>query len=194
MQAAHALLTGDRSGAIAALQATLTWLLRHPQQLAQRCGEFAEQGALLVRLGGGDELPPLLAAVQQQHTGSEVADACTFLSGLLEVQRTRERAQRAEGMLARGGESAFASLLAARAYELRGEIADLQTSLGRAARLSNSPMTKALLARGLRAGGKTDEAAALFTALRAEMRRIDLRRSCRHPLLGPELAFAFLDD
>ncbi|MGC3970435.1 MAG: hypothetical protein QM775_24800 [Pirellulales bacterium] len=193
MQAAHALLTGDRAGAIAHLRATLTWLLKNPQQLARRTGEFAEQGALLVRLGGGDDLPALLAAVQQQHSGTEVADACTFLAGLLDVQRTRERAPKAETALAHGGDSAFASLLLAYAHELRGEVADMQDALGRAARLSSSPMTKALLARGLRAAGRAGEADTLLHALRAEMRAIHLRKPCRHPLLGPELAYAFVD-
>lgn len=193
MQAALALLTGDREGARTQLLATLTWLLKHPLVLRQRAGEFAEQGALLVRLGAGTELPPLLVAIQQQHSGGEIADACTFLAALADVHRRHERLPAAEGSLARGGDSPWASLLAAYAHELRGEVADMQEALGRAARLANSPMTKALLARGLHAAGRTEEARRLLTTLRGELRTIHLRKPCKHPLLGPELAFACLD-
>jgi tetratricopeptide (TPR) repeat protein len=193
MQAAHALLTGDRAQARTFLLATLTWLLKHPQVLAQRSGELAEQGALLVRLGAGEELPPLLNAMQQQHAGGDIAEACTYVQALADVHRTHERLERVETTLAHGGDSPWASLLAAYAHEVRGEVADMQSALARAARLAGSPMTKTLLARGLRSAGKTAEADALLGALRREMKAINLRAPCRHPLLGPELAFAFVD-
>src|SRR4029079_12577399 len=117
-----------------------------PTVLGQRAGEFAEQGALLVRLGGGPDLPPLLAAIQQQHTGGDIADVCTYLAGMVDVQHRRERVLPVEASLARGGDSPWSSLLAAYAHELRGEVADMQQALERAARLASSPMTKALLA------------------------------------------------
>ena len=68
----------------------------------------------------------------------------------------------------------------------------MQAALARAARLSDSPMTKALLARSLRAVGKNQEADLLRDTLRREMLALHLRRPCEHPLFGPELAFAFL--
>jgi tetratricopeptide (TPR) repeat protein len=192
MQAAHALLRGDTAAARDRIVATLTWLLQHPQQLLQRAGELGEQGALLVRLGGGNELPPIVAAVQQQHQGVEVADVCAFLGGMVEVARRGERLPDVETRLAHGGDSAFSALLAAFAHERRGEIADMQAELARAARLHDTPMTKTLLARGLAATGRGAEAEHLLATLRAELKTIALRTRCRHPLLGPELAFAFV--
>jgi hypothetical protein len=52
-------------------------------------------------------------------------------------------------------------------------------------------MTKALLARSLRAVGKLQEADLLHDTLRAEMRTLHLRKACQHPVFGPELAYAF---
>lgn len=190
MLAAKALLDGDDATARRLLMADLLWLLEHPQVLTQRVGEFAEQGAVLVRLGSDEGLPELLAAIQQQQAGTPVADACAFLSGLLQVRASRERATALEAQLSRGGDSVFEALLAAYAHELRGELADQQAALARAARLSDTPMTKALLARCLHDAGRVDEAMALQTALDRELRRIALRQRCQHPLCGPELAYA----
>ena len=133
----------------------------------------------------------MLTALQQQRPSDAVADACAFLAGLCEVARTRTRVEAVEARLSRGGDSAWSALLAAFAHELRGEALAMQTELARAARLSDSPLTKALLARSLRAVGRTAEAEALQTALRRELTTIHLRRPLQHPLLGPELAFAF---
>lgn len=193
LQAAEALLAGDLSAARAHLLATLQWLARHPSALAVRAGEFAEQGALAIRLGVSDELPALLAAVQAQHARTTVADVCTFLAGMLEVQRRRERLPVAEQTLRGDGESPWALLLAAYAHELRGELADRQQALAHASLLADSPMTKTLLAHGLRAAGAKEQAQLLLATLRSELRRLRLRSPCRHPLLGPELAFAFVD-
>jgi hypothetical protein len=191
MQAAHALLRGDVATTRQRLIETLTWLGKHPHVTGQRAGEVAEQGALLVRLGGANELPSLLAAIQQQHEGSGFADVCSFLSALATVHRTHERQPVVEQRLGQGGDNPWSTLLAAYAHELRGEMADMQVALERSARMASSPMTKTLLARGLTATGKTAEAERLMTTLRAEMRTLRLREACRHPLLGPELAFAF---
>jgi len=191
MLAAEALLRGDVAAARTHLTADLQWLLHHPLALQQASGEFAERGAVLVRLGGGDALPPILAAAQTQHPGTPVADACAFLGGMLDVLRTGEPATAAMAALGRGGDNAFSALLAAFAHERRGEIADMQTALATAARLSSSPLTKALLAHGLRAAGRSAEAGNLTAALRREMTTLQLRRPPRHPLLAPELAYAF---
>lgn len=191
MLAAEALLRGDVAAARQHLAAELGWLLHHPLVLQQSSGEFAERGAVLVRLGGGDALPSILAAAQTQHPGTAIADACAFLAGMLEVVRTGEVPSAATAALAHGGDNAFAALLVAFAHERRGEIADMQTSLAVAARLSSSPLTKALLAHGLRAGGRTDEADTLTATLRREMTTVHLRRRAQHPLLAPELAYAF---
>ena len=136
-------------------------------------------------------LTPILAAAQEQHPGTPVADACAFLGGMLDVQRTGEPATAAMAALGKGGDNAFAALLAAYGHERRGEIADMQTALAAAARLSSSPLTKALLAHGLRAAGRSAEADNLTAALRREMTTLQLRRPPRHPLLAPELAYAF---
>ncbi|MBL9079043.1 MAG: hypothetical protein JNL08_16180 [Planctomycetes bacterium] len=194
MQAASALLDGRLDAARERLRTDLQWLAQNPSALDGRSGEFAEQGAVLVRLGGAEDLTPVLAVLQQQAPSAALADACAFLAGLAEVTRTRERATTVEERLGRGGDSAWSALLAAFAHELRGEVLAMQTELARAARLSDAPLTKALLARSLRAVGREPEAAALQTALRRELRRIHLRQPLQHPLLGPELAFAFRAD
>ncbi len=191
MQAASALLAGRLDEARRFMVDDLQWLLQNPSVLERSTGEFAEQGAVLVRLGGGDELPPILAALQGQRPSAPVADACAFLSGMVEVARSRRRATAVEAVLSRGGDSSWSALLAAFAHELCGETLAMQTELARAARLSDSPLTKALLARSLRAIGRNDEADRLQQALRRELLAIHLRQPPQHPLLGPELAFAF---
>ncbi|MBM4062949.1 MAG: hypothetical protein FJ265_17915 [Planctomycetes bacterium] len=192
MQAAHALLRGRTDEAAVHALADLRWLCAHPTALDLRAGELAEQGEVLVRLGRGAELPPMLAALQAQQPGTAVADACAYLQGLVQVAARAERAEPLEAQLARGGESAFALRLQAFAHERRGELGDLLVALGRAAQLSDSPLTKALLARALAQSGRTAEAAALRGTLRAELDAIHLRRRPQHPLLGPELAYAYL--
>lgn len=192
MQAAHALLRGQPTAAVPILQADLDWLVAHPTALATRAGELAEQGEVLVRLGGAASLPPRLGAIQAQHPTTAVADACAYLSGLVQIAATQQRQERLEGQLGRGGESIWSLRLQAFAHEQRGELADLHATLARAARLSDSPLTKALLARSLQQMGKVAEAAALRTALRGELDTIHLRRRPMHPLLGPELAYAYL--
>jgi tetratricopeptide (TPR) repeat protein len=191
MQAAHALLRGDNDRARGLILLDLNWLAKHPSALENRSGEFAEQCAVLVRLGGGSDLPALLHTIRGQHSTTAVADACVYAGGLVQVAERRERATAIEASLGRGGDSVWSALLAAWAHEVRGEVADMQTELARAARLSASPMTKTLLARGLRAAGKREEADRLQQTLRTEMQAIFLRRRSEHPLLGPELAFAF---
>ncbi len=190
MQAAHALLRGDGPAARELLLATMRWLLKNPLVLAKRAGEFAETGEVLVRLGGAAELPSLLAAVQQQHTGKPVADACSYVDGLARTSAGGGPVA-AEANLG-GGDNAWAARLAAWRHEVRGEVADMQAELARATRLSSSPMTTALLAQALRTSARMAEAEQLGATLRAEMRTFRLREPCRHPLLGPELAFAFV--
>lgn len=191
MQAAHALLRGQDGEARALLQADFAWLAAHPSVLETRGGEVAEAGMVLIRLGGGSDLLPTLAALQQQRPEPAVADAIAFLSGLLEVERTGERAAAAERQLGRGGDSVFGLLLQAYAHERRGELADRYVAVSRAARSADSPLIKAMLAQCLRAMGKTEEADNLRKALRDEMLQTRLRERARHPLLGPELAYAF---
>jgi hypothetical protein len=194
MLAAQALLAGRLDEARRHMLEDLHWLVQNPSVLERRVGEFAEQGAVLVRLGGVAELPPILAALQEQRPSAALADACAYLSGLVEVATSRTRATVLETRLARGGDSAWSALLASFAHELRGETLDMHTALARAARMADSPLTKALLARSLRAIGRTEEAAALQAAVRRELTAIHLRRPPQHPLLGPELAFAYRID
>jgi hypothetical protein len=191
IQAAHALLLGQTGAAIAVLRLDLEWQAAHPQFLALRAGEFAEQGEVLVRLDQGRELEPLLAAVQAQLPGSPAADAAAYLGGLLQIRAAKQRLPRLEAQLGRGGDSPFGLRLAAFAHELRGELADRHLALARAARLADTTLTKALLAQSLAATGSLNEGRLLRDTLRAEMLAVDLRGRQQHPLLGPELAFAF---
>ena len=192
MQAAHAILQNQIDRARTLLFEDLNWLQRNPLVLTNHVGEFAEEGALLVRLGSSEELPVLLAAVQKQHVASIAADASVFIFGMHQVQTTGIRARKLEQELGRDGDSPWASLLAAFAHERLGEVGDMQSQLANAARLSGSAMTKALLAKSLRAVGKEVEARRLRETLRRELVQIHLRRACQHPLFGPELAYAFV--
>ncbi|MFK7743021.1 MAG: hypothetical protein AB8H80_22095 [Planctomycetota bacterium] len=191
MQAAHALLLGDRDAARRLMLRDMTWLLQHPLMLETRAGELAETGAVLVRLGSSDRLPPLLAAVQKAHPGSPVADAAAFVAGLHTVRTSGLEADATIDMLERDGDTPWGQRLRAFVHERRGEVGDMQTALGRAARLSSSPMTTALLAHSLVAVGKERDAERLRETLRRELLDVHLRRPCRHPVFGPELAFAF---
>ena len=192
MQAAHAILTNDPNRARKLLMEDLRWLQEHPMELSQRVGEFAETGALLARMGSSQDLPTLLAAVQKQHAVTAIADASAFVAGMHQVQTTGVRAEKLEQALSRDGDSPWAFLLAAFAHERNGEVGDMQTQLARASRLSDSPMTKALLAKSLRAVGKMLEAERLHETMRRELVQLHLRRTCQHPLFGPELAYAFV--
>jgi hypothetical protein len=192
MQAAHAILQNQPERARQLLLEDLRWLQKNPIALSRRVGEFAETGALLTRMGSSKDLPVLLGTVQKQHAGTLVADAAAFIGGMHQVQTTGVRAEVIEKALSGDGDSPWASLLAAFAHERNGEVGDMQTQLGRASRLSDSPMTKALLAKSLRAVGKMREAERLHETMRRELVQLHLRRTCQHPLFGPELAYAFV--
>ncbi len=191
MQAAHALLQHDDETAVRLLREDFTWLVSHPSALDERAGEFAEAGLVLARLGGARILPPILATLQQQRPGTALADAISFLGGVVTVAETNQRAEAVERQLSRGGDSVFSLLLQALCHERRGELGDQYTALARAARMNDSPLTKMLLARSLASMGRQPESEQLLAALRAEMLRIHLRQRAQHPLLGPELAYAF---
>jgi hypothetical protein len=194
MQAAHAILRSRFEEARELMLQDFHWLLRNPSVIDRRAGEFAEQGTVLVRLGGAKDLAPVVAAMQSQRPSTAVADSCSFLGGMISVATNRRRAEAAEEALSKGGDSAWSSLLAAFAHEIAGETLDMNRAMSRAVRMSDSPLTKALFARSLRAIGRSDEADTLKRSIRAELLKIDLRRTPQHPLLGPELAFAFASD
>jgi len=191
MQAACAVLANEPKRTRQLLLTDLRWLLKNPTALKNLAGEFAEQGAVLVRLGSDNELPLLLSAIQREHGGTIVADASAFVAGMHQIRTTGKRPVLIERSLARDGDNAWAALLAAYSHERLGEVGEMQNELAKAARLSSSPMTKALLAHSLRAVGKLQEAALLQDTLRVEMLRINLRQSCQHPVFGPELAYAY---
>lgn len=191
MQAAHALLTGRLDDGKRTILEDLQWLAEHPTVLERRAGELAETAAVFVRLGGGPELRPLLAAVQQQLSSTAIADACAFAEGMVEIARTREPQPALQQRLDRGGDSAFGALLAAFAHEVRGEVQETHAALAKVVRLTDTPMTKALLAICLRKTGDRDHAERLLATLRGELLTVRLRRTPQHPILGPELAFAY---
>jgi len=191
MQAAQAVLARDLDAARALLLEDLQWLAQHPIELDQHAGDFAEEGAVLVRLGSDAALTALVAAIQQLPVEAATRDAAAFVGGMHQVQRTGRRARALEETLARDGDSAWSALLRGYAHEREGEVGAMQRELARAALLSSSPLTKALLARSLREVGKLTEADLLNAALRREMLAIDLRAACEHPIFGPELAYAY---
>jgi hypothetical protein len=147
----------------------------------------------LVLLGGVADLRPHLAALGRIGAGGALADAIAFGNGMCDVVEHGERAKALEATLARnGGHDAWSNLLAAMAHREKGELGEEFTALSAASRLSDSPLTKAALVRSLRAMGKVTEADALRTALRRELADVQLRRRLQHPLLGPELALAYM--
>src|SRR5262249_21169171 len=88
MQAAHALLRGQADAAADIMLQDLAWLLEQPSRLADRAGEFAEAGEVLVRLGRGERLRPALATLQLLRPNAAVADAAAFLAGLCDIAAT----------------------------------------------------------------------------------------------------------
>lgn len=194
IQAAHALLTQRNDAAARLMLEQLEWLRQRPSLLQHRGGELRETGEVLVRLGRADELGVRIEAMADLGIGgADLQDALAFLAGLVQVARTGERARAAEASLLRNGRlDAWGYVLQAIGHRARGELLDEYTALAQAARLNDSPLVKAALVRSLRAMGRGAEADALRDAMRREMKELHLRRRLRHPLLGPELALAFL--
>jgi hypothetical protein len=181
MQAALELLTGHRDSAAA-------WMLR------DLAGARVEAGEVLVRLGQGERLRPMLATLQALKPDPAIADAVAYVSGLIEIRATtRSLPELSENMRNRGV-GVWGDLLDAYGSEVQGKLAAERSALAQAAKASSSPLVKAALQRNLRRSGNTLEADALRTAMQREMKVIDLRRRSQHPLLGPELAFAWIAD
>lgn len=194
MQAALELLTGHRDSAAAWMLRDLAWILEQPSRLDTRAGEIAEAGEVLVRLGQGERLRPMLATLQALKPDPAIADAVAYVSGLIEIRATtRSLPELSENMRNRGV-GVWGDLLDAYGSEVQGKLAAERSALAQAAKASSSPLVKAALQRNLRRSGNTLEADALRTAMQREMKVIDLRRRSQHPLLGPELAFAWIAD
>ncbi|MGE3171247.1 MAG: tetratricopeptide repeat protein [Planctomycetota bacterium] len=192
MQAAHELLCGDAAAAVECMFEDIAWLLAHPRVLELRSAELADTAETLVRLGHGARLRPLLTQVLDRWPQTMVADAASYALGLVDASARDDRRPSVEDGLLRRGRTFWGESLAAFGHHRRGELAAEQQALGRAAQQSSNPLLKAALVANLRALGRTAEAEQLRATLREEMTRIDLRRRSQHPLLGPELAFAWL--
>lgn len=192
MQTAHALLRGDRDAAVKHAFEDLDWLARRPGTQEQRAGEFAEFAETLVRIGEGSRLRPYVTAILDRETNSALADAATFALAMADCAAQRTRATAAEDGLRRKSRGFWADTLAAFGCMQQGQLAAENQALGAAAAQSSSPLLTAALAHNLRAQGRDEEAARLLAALRRELTRIHLRRKLQHPLLGPELAYAWL--
>lgn len=192
MQAAHELLCRDVDAAADFMLADLAWLVAHPSAIEIRAGELADAATVLVLLGRGERMRPLLASIATLWPDTPVADAATYASGLLAATASGERAIAMETALQRRNRGFWGDALAAYGHRLRGERTAEQSALASAARQSESPMVKAALIENLRATGHAEEARTLGAALRRELASIQLRRRCQSPLLGPELAFAWL--
>lgn len=196
MQAAHALLCDDPGRAADLILADLTWMLERPSMLRGRAGELASAGEVLVRIGRGADLEPILASIERLDTGlaldPALGEVTAYLVGLSEAAGTGRRAVRVEDALRQRGATVWEHALCAFGHRQQGELADERAALTRAAQQSSSPLVKAALVRNLRAAGHTAEAEALRDALRRELERVDLRRRSQHPLLSPEHALAWL--
>lgn len=192
MQASHALLRGDRDAAVTTAFLDLDWLAKRPATQQERAGEFAELAETLVRLGEGARLRPYLTAILDRETNTPLADAASFGLAMADCAAQRTRAQEAEDGLRRKSRGFWADALAAYGCRQQGQLAAENQALGAAAAQSSSPLVTAALAQNLRAQGRDEDADRLLAALRRELSRIHLRRKLQHPLLGPELAYAWL--
>lgn len=192
MQMSHALLRGDRDAAVKHAFADLDWLATRPATQEQRAGEFAEFAETLVRIGEGPRLRPYLTAILDRETNTALADAATFGLAMADCAAQRTRAPAAEDGLRRKSRGFWADALLAFGCKQQGQLAAENQALGAAAAQSSSPLLTAALAQNLRAQGRDEDAANLLAALRRELTRIHLRRKLQHPLLGPELAYAWL--
>ncbi len=192
MQTAHALLRSDRASAVAHAFEDLDWLAARPGTLEQRAGELAETAETLVRLGEGARLRPYLAAILDREANTPVADAAVFGLGLAECAAQKRRARSAEDNLRRRSAGYLADTLLAFGCLQEGQLGAENQALGAAAAQSSSPLVTAALVRNLRAQGREEDAARLLATMRRELTKIHLRRKLQHPLLGPELAYAWL--
>ena len=196
MQAAHALLRGEQELAGDIMLADLAWLLERPHLLRERAGELADIGEVLVRLGRGRELLPMLRSMQRIDSGlaldQALADTTTYLMGLTEISIERQRIPSLEDALTQRGATVWAHALAAYGHQQRGELTEERRALSMVVKQSSSPLAKAALVRNLQATGQATEAVVLRDTLRRELETIELRRRIRHPLRSPEYAMAWL--
>ena len=196
MQAAHALLRGEQKLAGDIMLADLAWLLERPHMLRKLSGELADTGEVLVRLGRGPDLIPMLGSMQRIDSGlaldQALADTTTYLIGLTEISMEGQRLPALEEALNRRGATVWANALAAYGHQQRGELSEERRSLSLVVQQSSSPLAKAALVRNLQAAGQATEAVMLRDALRRELEKIELRQRIRHPLLSPEYAMAWL--
>lgn len=192
MRAAHELLCDNTSTAVDLIFEDLDWLLAHPSILDQRAGELADVAETVVRLGHGQRLRPYLSSVLDREANTLLADASTYGLGLAEAASKRTRVTASEDNLRRRGAGFWADSLRAFGSSQLGELAAEQQALGAAATQSTSPLITAALVANLRSQGREEEAAKLRTAMRRELTEMHMRHKLVHPLLGPELAFAWL--
>ena len=192
MQAANELLAGDGARAAEHILADVAWLQANPSVLELRAGELADMALVLVRLGEGERLRPLLDPIAAQWPDTIVADAATYAAGLVEATATKARATTIEAALERRGRPFWSSSLAAFGLRQQGERAAEGEALARASQHAANPLLKAMLIENLAATGRSDQARALRDALHRELAVVDLRRRSQSPLLAPEYAMAWL--
>lgn len=192
MQASLALLTHRNADAAEELLRDFSWLLEQPVRFDNRAGEIADSGEVLVRLGYGERLRPMLLTMRQLQSSAALSDAIAYVSAMIDIRATgRPMPEVAESMRIRGA-TLWGNLLDAFGYYMSGELAAEKTSLTRAFNESSSVLVKAAIQQNLRRVGSTAEADLLHQAICREMLAIDLRRQLQHPLLAPEFAFAWL--
>lgn len=195
MQAAHAILIGDRDRAVETLLEDVTWLRNHPSLLDARALHLAEAGEVLVRLGAAAPLARTLTGFHDLgKLPAAVVDSLVFVQGLVECATTGDRATTAEASLRRGSGSleVWGNVVKAFGHHQRGELKDRASALARAAQFSEAPLIKAALAHAWQAMGKHAEAQAVLDAIHREQFVFDLRLPERHPLLNPATALACL--
>lgn len=193
IRAAHAILRGDRATAARLLLDDIDWLGQRPSLLANRAGDLADAGEVLIELGYTDPLAERLPAIQAVPDMSpSVGHALVYLGGLVFAKRGDERAEIAVRSLESQRQTAWSTVLKAAVHNRRGELLDESRELATAVRITDSALVRASFARALDTLGKHDDARRLLGALDEQLATLRLRGPLLHPLLSPGRALAWL--
>jgi len=193
MQASLALLTDLANDAVAFMLDDLEWMRQRPSELERRTLDLADTGEVMIRIGRAADLRvPLEALSDIPELPPTVAQVLVFLGGMLEVAESGRRSEQAESHLRKAGQVFWASVLKAAAHQRRGELMDELKERVLQYQSTANPLTRAALARVLKAAGSEEQAVAAIDELEQQLLPFRLRQPRNHPLMAPSSALAYL--
>ncbi|MHC5064592.1 MAG: hypothetical protein ACYTG5_11540 [Planctomycetota bacterium] len=193
MQAAHAILMGDRESAAEFMLTDIDWLRQRPSILQSLALDFAESGEVLVHLGYHEELAVRLQALDEVRVHAPYfRQAQAYLAALVSIQALGELPSTAISTLEGEEQFVWSTLLKAALHRRQGELVEEATDLATAIRITDSALVRASLARTMDAMGRDEDANRLRSDLGQRLMVIDLRRPLNHPLLSPARALAYI--